>query len=1382
MTNFYSQMADWHKLPQPAKRKLLFPPILLLILMMIAGNAMAQTSVFTDDYTRATVSPGGTPSMTYTTTIGTGSGQTATIPANDFLNLQNSTVAGNIYVSGVTSSFLSWFNSTLSSNTGIVEWTFNSRYVRSTAPSGLAPTNYGYAIVLAGTSSAFHNTGNGYAIAYGNSGSPDPIRLVKYTNGLQGTLTDVITTNPLVANIADIRGYASVRVKYVPSTNSWSLYVRDDGVTAWTSVLTTPVPDASQYGTTVVDNTYTSSVMTNFGFFWVHSTTTAQKSTFDNFKVSVNVPVNWTSGWPKAENPTPTGFTAKVNTNVAGTAYFVVLPSGASSPSAAQVKAGQNAAGTPVASNEKGSITCSVAGTEFTAAVSGLSGTTTYDVFFVAEDGSGNNLQASPSLVSVTTSSSADAPSISDPTVISVTNNSAVLGGNITSDGGSAITDRGTVWSTSSGVLISDNPGSEGTTATGIFSHTRSLLPSETQIFYKAYATNTIGTALTTEGNFFTLADEPVTQATGLLATPSSISTIDLTWDPLTGADGFIILQRQSAAAPSGIPLDANFYPVGSVLGNGIVAAYVIPGTSTSHTISGLLSGTTYSFKIMAYNWDGSNYQTYNYLTSLAPTATATTLVPPGVNYTWNQTGSASWTTAANWTPTRSLPDITDILSFNGGGNISVTDVPTQTIGQLHVSNATVLELTSAVTAILTIRGETGVDMEVAAGSELNISGANAVSIVLGTGTNGLINGSMTISGGAHTVKATDLNSLVFASGSIFKTTTGFTGSVFGTTPFNAVKFQNGSTYIQNAGSNPFGASQPNSVLTFETGSLYKFTAPSGGPSYSGRVYANFENDAPAVTQNNQGSSPMTCDNYTVTSGTVNWDFSGGLVIKGNISVSSAATLTFGNATKVTNLTMGGSTLQTISGTGAMFFGANGTLTVNNAAGVSLLGRATLNNLAITTGTFTVASGASLITNGTVPSSVTVERSINAWGDADHGWHLLSSPVTAQAIQPGFVSTPPDAGEDFYSWDEATNFWINSKDLSGAWNTSFDNNFAVGKGYLVAYQNTSTRSFAGILNTSNVNLTGLTNSSGINHGWNLLGNPFASALKWNDGNWSLSNVTATAKLWDEAGAAYVDIVSNDIIPALNGFMVETSGSGALTIPIAARTHSSQAWYKNGEGRILLTARDLDNNRAQQSVIRLNNESTEGFDSQFDSHFLGGFAPKFYSIQGEEMLSTNSLPDLSDNRVIEMGFVKNAATSFSIELSTENQFPNLKVYLTDKKTGVITDLSASQAYSFTSDNGDDPSRFRLHFKDATSVSDPEAARNFTVFTENGFVNVQSNSMISAKVKITDMAGRTIATANLNAGETSRIHMLGQTGVYVVSLITAKGVSNEKIIVK
>ena len=101
--------------------------------------------------------------------------------------------------------------------------------------------------------------------------------------------------------------------------------------------------------------------------------------------------------------------------------------------------------------------------------------------------------------------------------------------------------------------------------------------------------------------------------------------------------------------------------------------------------------------------------------------------------YTWNQTGTAAWTTSTNWTPTRTTPAVNDVLVFNNGATTTVTAVPTQTIGQLTISGNTIVNLQAAAAGtILTIAGGAGTDLSVASGSQLNVNVAtNTLAIPL---------------------------------------------------------------------------------------------------------------------------------------------------------------------------------------------------------------------------------------------------------------------------------------------------------------------------------------------------------------------------------------------------------------------------------------------------------------------------------------------------------------------------------------------------------------------------------------------------------------------------------------------------------------------------
>jgi hypothetical protein len=232
-------------------------------------------SAFTDDYNRATLSPGGTPSLVYTNT-NTGTGN-ATISASTYVNIANGGTAGQSYTTVPLSGFGSPFNPTLSSNSGTLEWSFNLRTNRNSIFSGFLASSYGGAVVLASTTTNLQNAGNGYALVYGSGGTRN-WRFVRYTGGLAGTQTTIITGGVFAANT----NYVSARIVYAPATNTWTYYFRDDGAVAWCD----PTTVSTLIGS-VVDSTYTSSLMSSFGVFFNYSTGANQNLQFDNLRVLI---------------------------------------------------------------------------------------------------------------------------------------------------------------------------------------------------------------------------------------------------------------------------------------------------------------------------------------------------------------------------------------------------------------------------------------------------------------------------------------------------------------------------------------------------------------------------------------------------------------------------------------------------------------------------------------------------------------------------------------------------------------------------------------------------------------------------------------------------------------------------------------------------------------------------------------------------------------------------------------------------------------------------------------------------------------------------------------------------------------------------------------
>ena len=94
-------------------------------------------------------------------------------------------------------------------------------------------------------------------------------------------------------------------------------------------------------------------------------------------------------------------------------------------------------------------------------------------------------------------------PTVTTNSVTSITKNSAVCGGNVTSDGGATVTRRGVCWSTSSNPTVYDNKTIDGN-GDGSFSSNITELEAGTTYYVRAYAVNSQGTAYGTQKTFTT--------------------------------------------------------------------------------------------------------------------------------------------------------------------------------------------------------------------------------------------------------------------------------------------------------------------------------------------------------------------------------------------------------------------------------------------------------------------------------------------------------------------------------------------------------------------------------------------------------------------------------------------------------------------------------------------------------------------------------------------------------------------------------------------------------------------------------------------------------------------------------------------------------------
>ncbi len=417
----------------------------------------------------------------------------------------------------------------------------------------------------------------------------------------------------------------------------------------------------------------------------------------------------------------------------------------------------------------------------------------------------------------------------------------------------------------------------------------------------------------------------------------------------------------------------------------------------------------------------------------------------------------------------------------------------------------------------------------------------------------------------------------------------------------------------------------------------------------------------------------------------------------------------------------------------------------------------------------------------TVNGTASVERYITGgWDDWNTGWHQISSPVWGQHI-PYFIAAPEDQ-YDFYGWDESTNMWMNRK--AGNFNNwNFSSAFNIGQGYLISLQAAaSTKTFTGELITDDLGIYDLSKTDDMGGGWHLLGNPFVSALKWNDGNWALNNVAGVAKIWSEANKSYSDIEANGIIPSAQGFMVQVSdATNEITIPVASRVHNNRAFYKSGSAndRILLVAAETEGGSAQESKIIINPKATEGFDFEYDSRFISGYAPMLYSVVGDEILSTNSLPPLAFDKEIPFGFVKNAASAFTIQL--KESIPGAVVYLTDIQTSTVTNLTETPVYSFTSMEGDDANRFLVSFA-TLGLDQPANYEGTNAYAFDDVIYIETPSQDPGSINVYNISGQLVLQGKTSGNTHTTLNASAlRTGIYVVQIVLNDRIVSHKVVV-
>lgn len=902
-------------------------------------------------------------------------------------------------------------------------------------------------------------------------------------------------------------------------------------------------------------------------------------------------------------------------------------------------------------------------------------------------------------------------------------------------------------------------------------------------------------------GSVIAVVFEPSNHPTNFTAATNTGSSITLAWTDANPAASAYLIKGSTASFTSIVaPTD------GSSTADGGLNKNVASGVQT-HTFTGLPSSTAHYFKVYPYNGTGLNI---NYKTDGEVPQTAATTFDANVNtYSWIGDNNAAWTTASNWLPSRNTAQVSDVLIFNDGNSKTITAVPTQTIGKLFVSNSTALTLQAATNSTLSISSGSGNDFIVEAGAQLNLSGPNPLTIALNTGSYGVVNGSVSLSGGSHRLTAGSVNGITFNNGSICTAGTAFSGNAFGTGLGNSVIFANGSTYIHQSGLSPFALSLPLSVVVFQSGSTY-IQAVNANISLVGRTYANLEINATDFNQSMTGNSRCEIENLTITNAQfAGFNLTGGIVIKGNLNVYNG-TLSFAPAVASSVLFFGPNS-QTISGTGQLEFSSNAnvgidnnivvnknisfggnvtvfsdrSLTINQLANVTVLGnldnRAGVNGLRIRSD----ETGNGSLIHNTVNVAATVERYITGNSNLTvNAYHLVSVPLNAAVTAGQFLNS----------------YLMRFNTTSQAWESvgaSTSIPLPVNQGYMIYYPNSyTTYQFTGQLNSGN--FTAATPVVAADQ-FSLVPNPYPSAIDWDASGWVKTNLRDAIWIWNPAAnnyAAYGSEIgvngATRYIPSGQAFFVKSNAPApVLGLSNAVRVHNTQPFFKNaGNLKDQLRLRVNCNGFNDEIVLRYNGDASLSLDEKDVDKLFGGLsAPQLYSLTNEgRKLSINTFPYASSNQIIPLGFeiqTNAAATITTSGLETFNS--SLAIYLEDKLENKMINLRETATYTFNHSSNNLAQRFNIHFMGVTSATElhPKAKSNESyVWQNNNLLNIVVPGIEGnqATVSIFDAMGRKIQSETLILNQISTMEIGKHKGVIFVRITAGNKFYGHKLVIR
>jgi hypothetical protein len=621
----------------------------------------------------------------------------------------------------------------------------------------------------------------------------------------------------------------------------------------------------------------------------------------------------------------------------------------------------------------------------------------------------------------------------------------------------------------------------------------------------------------------------------------------------------------------------------------------------------------------------------------------------------------------------------------------------------------------------------------------------------------------------------------------------------------------------------------------YSTGTITAFTGTIGGLyRYGGLVgdccsgpvsnsYWDTESSGTTLSPSGQGTGKTTAEMKTV--GTFlagSWDFtlSGNLWAMNGTDNDGYPFIRWQGYTS-SHIWLGGTTAWATTGNwseGSLPTSSKNVIIPNlsNDPAIEANGSGDCQNLLLESGaTLTVQSNAtnngSLIVSGTSSGNITYNRYMSGGTDGGGKWHLVSSPVGGQSINDLVVTNvasngiaTKDTKYGLATYNNSTPAWsyFTTSNIAAA------GNFGAGAGYEILRTSDGTVTFTGSVSTSNVSI-GITKPDAPGTAWNLIGNPYPSAINANSNahathNFLTENVAnlngsyVAVYVWDaNAGTpAYVTINQSTaaayIAPGQAFFVNSKDGGATVSIKEAMQTHQTGNIFKSGVPDYPTVTLMVTSSKGTTSThVNYIANTTTGLDPGYDAgRFTGGnnSYAVYTRLVGDASDPTDfdiqCLPSGEFEHEVPVGLnaPENIELTFSSQVSHFND--TIPVFLEDRISGTITSIKESGSFykATLSEDSQGSGRFFLHTRARSTGIQPAITVNeinILPYPLERCLRINGQVSEGSRIQLFDMRGRQLANRRLNENKVNELDMSGiKNGLYLIIISS----ENQRIIRK